>query len=312
MKKLVLAMLLLPFFINLTAQTIGDPEVVFSIEEKTLLSPKYSPDGKYISFSGDNYQGLYLFNTSSGKITTITEEPTAGFGASWSSDSKFILARTAKYVNNKRENAVKTFNVETNEANTIIDYQLNLRTMPQWSNSGKSVLIALKSQLNKSAVKGLKDDNSLTIQDENTIIIDGTKLAIYTSGGQLKYIDPVKGSQYLNLAISPDKSLAAFEVYGGDLYVIKTDGSNLVDLGKGERPAWSSDSKYIAYGITKDDGQQFTSSEIYKVKSDGSDKVQLINNTDIIAMNPCWSPDSKKIIFNDAKSGAIYSITLSN
>ncbi len=310
MKKLLPLFFLLSFTIEFFAQSIGEPKLILSGEDKFLSSPKFSPDGNYLAFTQDNYTGIQVLNISSGQVKIITDEP-AGFGFSWSPDSKYILTRTAKFKNNKRTDAVKTFNVRTNESTIISDYQSNLNSLPQWSGNGKYVVIAQKNELKKTIVRGFENERDELIRDETTLILDGTRLAICNADNQLKYITPIKDAEYLNLALSPDKSMAAFEVYGGNLYVMKANGNGLTDLGKGERPAWSPDGKYIAYTITTDDGHKYISSEIYKVKSDGTEKLQITNTSDILEMNPCWSPDGKKIVFNDVKSGAIYSIELS-
>jgi Tol biopolymer transport system component len=312
MKKLLTALLFLPLFVNLTAQNIGKPEVLISIDDKFLQSPKYSPDGNYISFTEENYNGIFLLNISSGEIKEITNEPAAGFGSSWSGNSKLILARTAKFENNKRTDALKLFDIETKQAELICDYKSHLTSIPQWDEHNSSVSFVQKNELFRTAVKSLKKTAGLNSTPEIKLLLDGTRLVYINSDNQLVNIDPVKGSQYLNLVLSPDKSKAAFEVYGGNLFAMNIDGSELVDLGKGEKPAWSPDGKYIAYTITDDNGQQYTSSEIYKVGFDGVSKIQLTSTPDIIEINPCWSPDGTNIVFNDAKSGIIFSLKLSN
>ena len=52
------------------------------------------------------------------------------------------------------------------------------------------------------------------------------------------------------------------------------------------------------------------SSDIWIMKADGNDKVQLTATTDLIEVNPRWSPDGKKIVFCDYKEGRLYLITL--
>jgi len=312
MKKLLTTLLLLPLFVNLIAQNIGKPEVLISIDDKFLQSPKYSPDGNYISFTEENYKGIFLLNLSSGEIKEITDEPAAGFGCSWSGNSKLILARTAKFENNKRTDAVKLFDIETKQAELISDYKPHLTCIPQWDEHNNSVSFIQKNELLKTQINSLKKTMGPNSIPETRLLLDGTRLVRINSDNKLLNIDPVKGSQYLNLALSPDKLKAAFEVYGGNLFVMNIDGSELIDLGKGERPAWSPDGKYIAYSITTDDGQQYISSEIFQVKFDGTAKVQVTNTSDIIEMNPCFSPDGNKIVFNDARTGIIYSIKLSN
>ena len=58
------------------------------------------------------------------------------------------------------------------------------------------------------------------------------------------------------------------------MFVVNIDGSNLTDLGKGNRPKWSSDSKKIIYMITEDNGHEFTASDIYTINADGTGRAK--------------------------------------
>ena len=110
----------------------------------------------------------------------------------------------------------------------------------------------------------------------------------------------------INLEISPDGSKLAFEAFGGDMYVMNSDGTGLTDLGVGYRPKWSPDGEYLAYMITEDDGHRFTGSDIYTVRIDGSERNNLTNTNDIIEMNPSWSSDGNQIAFDTYNDGSIY------
>jgi Tol biopolymer transport system component len=82
------------------------------------------------------------------------------------------------------------------------------------------------------------------------------------------------------------------------MYVMNIDGTGLINLGKGYRPKWSPDNQHLTYIITEDDGHQILSSEIYTIKIDGTEKLNLTNTEDKIEMNPEWSPDGSKIAFD--------------
>ena len=84
-----------------------------------------------------------------------------------------------------------------------------------------------------------------------------------------------------------------------------------MDLGEGHRPQWASDSKRLIYMITKDDGYQYLSSDIYCITIDGSGKKRLTHTEDELEMNPSWSPDGKKIVYDVLGEGAIYMIEIS-
>ena len=84
------------------------------------------------------------------------------------------------------------------------------------------------------------------------------------------------------------------------------DGTNLTDLGKGNRPRWSFDGRKIIYMITKDDGHTFTASDIYSINTDGTEKKNLTNTDDLIELNPCFAPDGKSFVFDVYNDGSIY------
>ena len=121
-----------------------------------------------------------------------------------------------------------------------------------------------------------------------------------------KSFELVKDAQYINVAVSPNGNKIVFEIVGGNFFVVNSDGTNLIDLGKGNRPKWSIDSNKIIYMITEDDGHDFTASDIYVIYSDGTRKNNLTKTKDLIEMNPCFAPDGKSIVFDVVNDGSIY------
>ena len=90
------------------------------------------------------------------------------------------------------------------------------------------------------------------------------------------------------------------------------DGTNLMDLGKASRAKWSPDSRYVVAMVAEDDGHNYTKSDLYALSIDGEERINLTASTDIIAMNPDWSPQGDKIVFDSPDDGAIYIMSISN
>jgi Tol biopolymer transport system component len=268
------------------------------------MNPTFSPNGQNIAFTKEGYKGLWIYDLTSKSVKQITNEQAAGFGYKWSSDSKAILTRVAKYEELKRLNAVKVFDIETNQSQQLTDYKVRMPYLPEWSEQDTKVILPSKEgteifsigKLNKPITKPEIDAYSMY---DKIITRD-------VSTNEEKIIEPFSEAQILNLVTSPDRSKIVFEVMGGNLYSMNIDGSNLIDLGKGHRPRWASDSKKIVYMITQDDGNDFTASDIYSINSDGTQKNNLTNTTDKIEMNPCFSPDGKTIVFDVYNDGSIY------
>jgi len=288
-------------------RTTGEPVRLTGGDGNTFLNPKWSPDGRTIAVSGANYKGIYLLDES-GKLTRITDEDAAGFGYSWSNDSKSILTRVAKYEGAKRYNAVKLFDVEKNSSQTLSDYNSFMPDLPQWSSDNTKIYFYNNSKLevhNSGKISLMKSASGSNIFIKGDRIFSGD-----IERGEFTKLDPLKEKQYLNMSISPDQSKIAFEVYGGNLYVMNADGSNLKDLGKGYRASWSPDSKYVVYMITEDDGHQFTSSDLYISSADGIFNQQLTFTNDKLEMDPDWSPEGTRIVYDENTDGAVYSITI--
>ncbi len=272
--------------------------------EDIVMNAAYSPDGLKIAFTKSGYQGIWIFNLQSKITTQITDEAAAGFGYKWSSDSKSILTRVARYEDLKRFNAVKIFNIETGESKQLSDYKTMMPYLPEWTDGDSKVYLPLKGS-DEVYVSGI-EKNSIITNDLITFEKNNKITVMDFISNSESNLEPIKDAQYINLSLSPDKMKMVFEVMGGNMFVINTDGSNLIDFGKGNRPKWSSDSKKITYTIAEDNGHEFTASDIYTINADGTGKVNLTNTEAVLEMSPGFSPDGKSIVFENYNEGSIY------
>ncbi|MCI0514447.1 hypothetical protein L0128_14615, partial [candidate division KSB1 bacterium] len=101
-----------------------------------------------------------------------------------------------------------------------------------------------------------------------------------------------------------------FEILGGNLFVMHRDGTGLTDLGKGHRPQWAPDNGHLVYMQTTDDGMNYLASDLFSVHRNGQEKTPLTTTTKHLEMNPHWSPDGSKIVFDRFDEGAIYLLEL--
>ena len=268
------------------------------------MNPVFSPDGKNIAFTKSGYQGIWIYNLQSQSSSQLTDEDAAGFAFKWSADSKSILARVAKYEDNRRYNAVKVFDIITKKSSQLSDYRTFMPYLPQWIDGDSKVFLPVKGKdevyLTGKAKNNKIFNNILAFGKDDKIVIKNI------ADESEKTFEPIKDAQYINLSSSPDGAKITFEVMGGNMFVINIDGTNLIDLGKGNRPRWSSESNIIIYMITEDDGQNITASDIFIINTDGTQKRNITNTRDLIEMNPCFAPDGKSIVFDIINDGSIY------
>lgn len=315
MRKITFIIILcfsLPLFASDGFKTVGEPIKLIGGDGIFFMQPTWSPNGSQIAFTQSNYQGLWVMNPDGSNIKQLSDEPAAGYGFQWSSDSRAIVSRVAKFEGRYRYNAIKLFDLEQNKTQLLTDYRTLMPGLPHWADADEKVYMFGRGKLevfdsNKKATALKK-----TTASEQICFLKNDHIAVgnVTTKKYMVY-EPVKGGQYINLVVSPDASKAAFEVIGGNLHVMNIDGTGLVDLGRGHRPQWSPDSQYLIFMITTDDGYRFLSSDLYTIKIDGSEKSQLTFTPDILEMNPSWSPDGKKITFDVMDEGIIYLLEIS-
>lgn len=287
----------------ISAQTNYQLLIQGSLED-IVMNPVYSPDGSSIAYTKSGYNGIWIYDLQSKSTTQLTDESAAGFGFKWSADSKSILTRVAKYEEMKRYNAVKIFDIETGESKQLSDYKTMMPYLPVWADGDSKVYLPIKS--NDELLISAKEKNNqigssiVAFEKNNKVVVKDL------SNNSEQIFEPIKEAQYINLSLSPDAAKIVFEVMGGNMFVMNIDGTNLNDLGIGNRPRWSFDSSKIIYMIAEDDGHDYTSSDIYIINADGTQKRNLTNTSDLMEMNPCFAPDGKSIVFDLVNDGSIY------
>jgi Tol biopolymer transport system component len=273
------------------------------------MNPRWSPDGTRIAFTGLQYRGLWILELNDGSIQQISDEMAAGFGFQWSSDSKAIAARVSRYEGVHRQNAIKVFDIEQGRERALTEYLPHNTGLPQWVEADERIAIdgGGKFELLETGITAplLQKQNAQTLA---VVLLDGALSVADARTGRISEVNPFPDETYLNTVLSPDGTNIVFEIVGGNLYVINIDGTGLIDLGRGNRPQWSPDGDYVVYMIAEDDGHQITSSTLYAVRNDGTEKTNLTQGINMIAMNPSWSPDGSKIAFDVLDDGAIYII----
>ena len=290
-------------------RVVGEPVKLIGEEGILFMRPVWSLDGLQIAFTEPRYQGLWVMNADGSGVKQITDEPAAGFGFEWSSDSKAIVSRVAKYEGRYRYNAIRLFDLESNESKLLSDYRTFMPGLPHWADADEKVYMFNRGKL--EIFDSGKKSNSLQqpLASKQICFLKDDHIAIGNiETKNYRVLVPIKGQQYINLIVSPDGSKVAFEVLGGNLFVMNINGTGLVDLGKGHRPQWAPDNQHLVFMITIDDGYSYLYSDIYVIKIDGTDKVKLTTTDDKLEMNPSWSPDGKKIAFDVMDEGAIYVI----
>lgn len=287
----------------------GSPMRLLENSEQVFIQPLWSHDGRYIACTGEHYQGVWVVRLADRELYKLSDAPAAGFGMAWSGDSRSLLTRVAKYDALRRYNAVQMLDVESQTSRQLCAYQTEPMGLPVWSADNRHVHVAVHNTLQTFSTG--KPATPLSKKAPSPVAyLQGDRLAFYAEGVGSE--TPNWGDKrIINLTTSVDGAKIAFEIVGGPMCVMNSDGSGYLELGEGHRPRWSPDGRYLVYMITQDDGDQLLASDLYVIKADGSDKQALTATPAQLEMNPCWSPDGGQIAYDDAADGALYLLTIS-
>jgi Tol biopolymer transport system component len=112
--------------------------------------------------------------------------------------------------------------------------------------------------------------------------------------------------------VAPDGSRVAYlfaSPAGFEIYTMKLDGTDRKPVTSGsldENPAWSPDSKLIAFDSLR------TGWNIWVVNRDGSGLRQVTTFGDRLCLSPVFSPDGKQIAFSTIAAGTAWEIWVVN
>ncbi|HBX50229.1 MAG TPA: protease [Bacteroidales bacterium] len=250
----------------------------------------FSPDGKKLAFNrvfrefrtwkyykGGMADDVRIYDYETKKIENITNNNAQDIFPMWASDEIYFLSDRDRIMN------LFCYNVKIKTTTKVTDFKEYDIKFPSlgndaiaFENGGSIYLFDLKT----------KQSTKISVQ----IIDDFTG-----SRNELK-----DASKNINTAtISPDGSRLLFGARG-DIFTVPAKTGITRNLTKSSNahernPVWSPDGKWIAF--ISDMNGEF---EIYIQKQDGSEKpIQLTKNADTYKYTIRWSPDSKKILWND-------------
>ncbi len=250
----------------------------------------YSPDGSKLAFNrvfrefrtwkyyhGGMADDIWIYDFNTKNITNITSNPAQDIFPMWHGDNIYFLSDRDRTMN------LFVYNGDTKEISKVTDFTDFDIKFPSLGDDA----IAFE----KGGFLYLYDFDKKSVEKVNILI------ANEISSARTSMVDASKSIHSFD--ISPDGERLVLGARG-DIYTLPakegitrniTHSSGVHD----RNGIWSPDGKYLAY-ISDQNGED----EIYIQQQDGSESpVQLTKNADTYKFNIVWSPDSKKIMWND-------------
>ena len=284
---------------------VGGLALVASAQQVTVTSntrllkgvegPAYYPvlnsTGSQLLFASGESYGLKMYDFADNVVSRISDEMGAGIDASFSANGDVY------YVTQK-----------------MGDNRLIYRTGMRYDNATAKSEVVLEAQhgyvrpelgTRANGFKGAKKSFAPAKGLGTAVCVQGSVLYITKNGVTKEYTPVPSYAGYLWASLSPDGKKVAFFAAGKGIVVTDLNGKVLSMLGKYEMPCWY-DNDYIVAQNAKDDGHQFTSSQIMLIKADGTFKTNL---TSEISMSMQPTAAAGKIVYTTI-DGLLYQMTI--
>ena len=301
------AMLFVPAAFAQAPIAAGEPTRIVGSDDYPLMRPVFSPIGDRIAVSGSNFAGLYLVNLETQELSRLTDEASAGYGAEWSHDGSAILTRVAQIDGVRRQHAVKLFDAYTRQVEQLTEYRPSMRSLPRWAPDGARVYLPADDRVEVLDAGARVASKTVDAGARTMLVTNGALAATSATDATPRVVERAE-RDILRVATSRDGQRVAYEVLGGNLFVMNVDGSGKVDLGLGEAARFSPDGEWVVFMRTEDDGYQITGSDLFAARVSDGQVFRLTDSPDRIEMNPDWSPDGNAIVYDDR--GAVYLLPL--
>lgn len=286
--------------------TVSDVPEEAVVNEMKCTKGEFSPDGRFIAFTGEKYKGLFVKDLSTNEIVKITDADGAGFRFSWSPDSLGIAFRETEYLENSTSYKIKK-RFLNREINELVGEFENAVWPPVWKDTIYSV-DTVKSANIALAVKPLSIlKNPVKPLKFNAFTSDNRVSLIDIKTGALKNLEEGTHSP----SISEDGRFVLY-IHLDTIRVLDTLNNKTIEIGRGSSPSWVQGSKKVVYTSTLDDGRNITYSKIILFDMNSRVSETIAVPAERIPLAPAISSDGLKLLFTDHITGHLFIKQLGN
>lgn len=253
-----------------------------------------SPDGRKILLSEPGYMGISLMDIRTGRITTVTDLPGAGFEPGFTGDGNFIIFKADDFSGVRKLSSLLSFEVATGETRTLLPNTRNL-TSPAVSGAR---IFCLSEGLLISSATGTTALKSYATTDTVLLLEDLTPV-IYLNGRK-KTLKPNGEGSYIWASLSPDKTKVLYYFTGKGTFISDIEGRILAAPGRISAPKWLNNQIIIGMD-DRDDGHVMTGSEIVCFSLGSNETTYLTSTASRTEMYPFPLPGGKSVVFQTSE-----------
>ncbi len=304
MKKIILLTLLTLTFVYGQSVKVLSVEKINKDTSENYYHPHFSGDDTKIIVTKSNYKGLYAIDLENKNTETITEEFGAGYKPLILPESESIIFKSFIVKNGLKYHSLKSVDILKKKIKTIENERRNLSLPNQLRASKIFYLNNQKVEITNSPVKTLSKTNK-----ENKAVFVKNNSLYLIKNGETTELSPVGKGVYVWASLSKDGSKIIFSFANKGAYVCDIEGNILLNIKDAHYPKFSPDGKYISYMIDKDNGYNYTSSDLFVYSLKENKSYKITDTNDKIEMFADWSHDGKRLVYQTTE-GEIYLMKL--
>ncbi len=271
MKRLTMMLLAVGVLLPVMAQDVEVVALKRLLEgvEGPAFYPVLNSSGDRLLFSTED-GALKMHDLADGVTTIVTRDYVAGHDACWGGDGKVYFVTQQTGEDRLVYRAGQCYDPATCRVNQVTDPQHGaVRAVP-----------ATRGGALMAPQRGFRSSGDIG----SATWTEGSRLHVIVNGEERVFSPVDSWAGYLWASLSPDGKKVAFFAAGKGIVVIDLRGQMLAMLGKYEMPCWYNNDYLVAQNA-KDDGHQFTSSQIMLLKADGTWQAELTKPVSM-AMQP--------------------------
>ena len=332
-------LLLLPVF-----AMAQDDERLITIDDilamKSIGDPQVSPDGELVAYTvrqrdleeDKSATQIWVVATSGGDPIPMTSADTSASSPRWSPDNRYLSFKASK--GEKAKPQVWNLNRLGGEATQVTSVKQGVDSY-DWSPDGSRMLLMIRDLRPADLTEDEDDDEQplphvidrMQFKQDYVGYLDRRRLHIYVytpgeedpvqvTSGDYDDADAVWSSDGKSIAFVGDRSENPDLNYGTDIWTVSVDGDDhpLVQVtshaGRDFSPAWSPDSKSIAYiSSTGMDigGSALTPTRRLAITEVGKDQRRILTpDLDRNISDPQFSANGRNILFRLEDSGQVH------
>ncbi len=295
MKKIIIVFLLINQFAFSQNFTSVKSKQIRIKGSNSYYFPVLSPDGKNVLLTGQNFNGLYLYNLRNKKLLQISDKQGAGYKPVFSYDGKNIFFKENENEGMRKVSAIYSYNTDSRKKKLIESEKRKVSDLQV--SGGKLFYTVDGNMINKKNSSSGKGDNK-------HVIIEKQKIVLYNKGVKT-ILTPNGEGNYIWVSLSPDRNKILYTFAGHGTYISDLKGNVISDLGYLNAPVWYNN-KWIAGMKDYDNHYNVTSSDIFVVSSDGKQTIKLTDTDDAEEMYPYCSEKNSKILYHTTDGNIYY------